>query len=166
MNLILCGMMGSGKTTVGLKLAEISGLSHCDTDNLIVEKYGEISTIFKRYGEACFRDMETKTVAELSDQDGLIISTGGGLVLREENVRLLKKKGRICYLRASVNTLEQRLKGDETRPLLKDKDALHTLMAKRAPTYESVADFIVDVDGKTPEKVAKEILSVVQKIRK
>lgn len=163
MNLILCGMMGSGKTTVGLKLAELSGLSHCDTDGLIVEKYGAIPTIFRLYGETCFRDMETKTVEDLSDKDGLVISTGGGLVLRPENVQLLKKNGRICYLRASIETLEQRLKGDKTRPLLKDKDALKRLMEQRAPMYEGVADFVVDVDGNTPEEVAKKILSFLQK---
>ena len=163
MNLILCGMMGSGKTTVGLKVAELSGKTHCDTDDLVVEKYGEIAKIFAKHGEAVFRERETEIVKTLSDKDGLVISSGGGLVLKEENVALLKKNGRICYLRADVTTLEKRLANDETRPLLKNKDAIKTLTEKRAPVYESVADFIVDVDGKTPEGVAKEILSLIQK---
>lgn len=163
MNLILCGMMGSGKTTVGLKLSELSGKTHCDTDEFIVEKYGEISTIFARFGEPRFREMETEIVQTLSEKDGLVISTGGGLVLKEENVRLLKKQGKICYLRASINTLQQRLAGDNKRPLLRDKDALQTLTKTRAPIYERVADFIVDVDEKTPEEIAREILLQAQK---
>ena len=98
MNLILCGMMGAGKTTVGIKIAETVGLRWYDTDDVIVENHGKISDIFKRYGEEYFRKLETETVAKLSKKDGLVISVGGGLVLKEENVELLKRNGKIVYL--------------------------------------------------------------------
>ena len=162
MNLILCGMMGAGKTTVGVKIAENTCLRLCDTDGFIVEKHGKIADIFARYGEAHFRKIETETVRSLAKEDGLVISTGGGLVLKEENVALLKEKGKIVYLRASIDTLVRRLRADGTRPLLENateglQDRIARLVKERAPIYEQVADFVVDVDGKTPEEIAKEI---------
>ena len=84
MNLILCGMMGAGKTTVGVEVARLTGWRCLDTDALIEERYGKISEIFKARGEAYFRGLEAETVKELSKQDGLVISVGGGLVLKEE----------------------------------------------------------------------------------
>lgn len=167
MNLILCGMMGSGKTTVGVKIAEIACLRLCDTDALIVEKYGKIADIFAQNGEERFREIETETVKTLAKEDGLAVSTGGGLVLREENVSTLKKNGKIVYLRASIDTLVQRLKADGTRPLLENataglQDRIARLVKDRAPVYERVADCVVDVDGKTPEEIAREILQIVE----
>ena len=85
MNLILCGMMGAGKTTIGIKIAEITGRRWYDTDELIVDKYGKIADIFEYYGEPHFRKLETEIVKELAQKDGLVISTGGGLVLKKEN---------------------------------------------------------------------------------
>ena len=109
MNLILCGMMGSGKTTVGIKIAEITGRRWYDTDGCIVDKHGKISDIFEYYGEAHFRKLETEVVKELAKQDELIISSGGGLVLKEENNKLLQENGKIIFLRASLDTLLKRL---------------------------------------------------------
>ena len=163
MTLILCGMMGSGKTTVSIKIAEITGMCLCDTDSVIMRKYGKISDIFEKYGEPYFRSLETETVKELSGKDGLVISTGGGLVLKEENVKLLKTSGKIIFLRAKIDTLIQRLSADKERPLLHNsteslQDRLERLLKERAPIYERVADCIVDVDGKEPEKIAQEIV--------
>ena len=163
MNVILCGMMGCGKTTVGKTLSQKLGVNHCDTDALITQKYGEISTIFQRDGEMRFREMETETVRGLSDKDGLVIATGGGLVLKHENVDLLKKNGKIVYLRAQVETLKTRLAGDNQRPLLKEEGELERLMISRAPIYEGVADFVVDVDEKTPTEIAAEIVALIEK---
>ena len=98
MNLILCGMMGSGKTTVGIKIAQRTGKSFVDTDALIEERYGKISDIFARFGEEYFRDLESEIVQELCRQDGLVISTGGGLVLRKKNVDALRQNGKIIFL--------------------------------------------------------------------
>ena len=168
MNLILCGMMGAGKTTIGIKIAEMTGRRWYDTDGLITDKYGKISDIFEYYGEAHFRKLETDIVKELSKQDDLVISTGGGLVLKKENNVLLQEKGKIIFLRASIDTLSKRLHVDGTRPLLQTstesiRDRLAKLMKERTPVYEHVADYVVDVDGKTPETIAKEIINLVQK---
>lgn len=165
MNLILCGMMGAGKTTVGVEVARLTGWRCLDTDVLIEEKYGKISDIFKTHGEAYFRGLETETVAKLSVQDGLVISVGGGLVLKEENVDLLKQNGKIVFLRARMETLLERLQNDKTRPLLQSEetlsDRIKRLVDERTPIYERAADYIVDVDGKKPEEIGAEILSLI-----
>lgn len=167
MNLILCGMMGAGKTTIGIKIAELTGRRWYDTDGLIVDKHGKISDIFEYYGEAYFRKLETEIVADLAQKDDLVISTGGGLVLKKENNALLQEKGKIVFLRAQLETLSKRLKVDGERPLLQTsaenlQDRLARLMKERSPVYEHVADYIVDVDGKTPEEIAKEIIALVK----
>ena len=163
MNLILCGMMGAGKTTIGIKIAELTGRRWYDTDGVIVDRHGKISDIFEYYGEAHFRKLETEVVKELAGMDNLIISTGGGLVLKRENNLVLQENGKIVFLRASFETLAQRLIVDGTRPLLQTstesiRDRLAKLMRERTPVYEHVADYIVDVDGKTPEQIAEEIV--------
>ena len=166
MNVILCGMMGAGKTTIGIKVAEVTDLRWYDTDELIVDKHGKISDIFEYYGEAYFRKIETDIVKELAMQDKLVISTGGGLVLKKENNEVLQKNGKIVFLRASLDTLAKRLKVDGTRPLLENstegiRDRLARLMKERTSVYEHVADYIVDVDGKTPEQIAAEIVEML-----
>ncbi len=168
MNLILCGMMGAGKTTIGIKIADLTGRRWYDTDGLIADKHGNIADIFEFYGEAHFRRLETEIIKELALKDGLVISTGGGLVLKKENNELLQKNGKIVFLRASLDTLFARLRVDGTRPLLQTstesiRDRLSNLMKERTPVYEHVADYIVDVDGKTPEEIAKEIVGLVEK---
>ena len=165
MNLILCGMMGAGKTTIGIKIAELTGRRWYDTDGLIVDKFGKISDIFEYYGEAHFRKLETEIVKDLAKKDDLIISTGGGLVLKKENNEVLQENGKIVFLRATLDTLAKRLNVDGDRPLLQTstesiRERLARLMAERMPTYEHVADYIVDVDGKTPEEIAKEIVAL------
>jgi shikimate kinase len=167
MNVILCGMMGAGKTTIGIKIAERTGRRWYDTDGVIVDKYGKISDIFEYYGETHFRRLETEIVRDLAMKDELVISTGGGLVLKNENNELLKKNGKIVFLRASLETLAKRLRVDGTRPLLQTsteniRDRLARLMKERAPIYEHVADYIVDVDGKTPEQIAVEIVEMIK----
>ena len=163
MNLILCGMRGAGKTTIGIKIAELTGRRWYDTDGMIVDRHGKISDIFEYYGEAHFRKLETEIVKELALKDELVVSTGGGLVLKSENNAILKQNGVIVFLRASLETLAKRLNVDGTRPLLQTstesiRDRLERLMRERMPVYEHVADYIVDVDGKTPEAIAKEIV--------
>ncbi len=165
MNLILCGMMGAGKTTIGIKIADLTGRRWYDTDGLIVDKHGNIADIFEFYGEAHFRKLETEIIKELAQMDNLVISTGGGLVLKKENNELLQRDGKIVFLRASLDTLSQRLHVDGTRPLLQTstesiRDRLSKLLRERTPVYEHVADYIVDVDGKTPEEIAEEIVAL------
>ena len=162
MNIILCGMMGVGKSTVGVRIAELTGRMWYDTDVVITDRHGRISDIFEYYGEAYFRSLETEVVRELSGRDGLVISTGGGLVLKPENSELLKQNGKIFFMRASFETLLKRVRADETRPLLKNTgktaESLGKLLAQRTPVYEHVADYIVDTDGKSIDEVAKEIV--------
>ena len=162
MNIILCGMMGVGKSTVGVRIAELTGRMWYDTDVVITDRHGRISDIFEYYGEAHFRSLETEVVRELSGRDGLVISTGGGLVLKPENSEMLKQNGKIFFMRASFETLLKRVRADETRPLLKNTgktaESLGKLLAQRTPVYEHVADYIVDTDGKSIDEVAKEIV--------
>ena len=167
MNIILCGMMGAGKTTIGIKIAELTGRRWYDTDGCIVDKHGKISDIFEYYGEAHFRKLETEIVKERSKKDGLVISSGGGLVLKKENNELLQKNGKIVFLRASLETLAKRLKVDGERPLLQTsteniRDRLARLLKERMPVYEHVSDLIVDVDGKLPEAIAKEVVEKIE----
>jgi shikimate kinase len=165
MNIVLCGMMGVGKTSVGIRIAELTGKRWYDTDIMITDRYGRISDLFEYYGEAHFRSLETEIVRELAPQDGLVISTGGGLVLKPENGDLLKERGKVFFLRASLEALLERVHGDESRPLLKDtrtEERLAELLRERTPVYEHVADFLVDTDGKSVEEVAREIVSLAE----
>ncbi len=160
-------MMGAGKSTIGIKIAELTGRRWYDTDGVISDRHGKISDIFEYYGEPHFRKLETEVVKELAGQDNLVISTGGGLVLKNENNAELQKNGKIIFLRASLKTLNQRLVVDGTRPLLQSStesisDRLARLLKERAPIYEHVADYIVDVDDKTPLEIAKEIVALTQ----
>ncbi len=166
MNIILCGMMGAGKTTVGVAISKLSERTWYDTDQMIEDKHGKISDIFEYYGENHFRTLETNCIREFAEKDNLIISTGGGLVLRPENNEILKKNGKIVFLCASIETLVGRLKIHNNRPLIQGNEMiiekkLRELMEIRTPVYENVADYVVNVDGKTVEDIAKEILEVV-----
>ena len=166
MNLILCGMMGAGKTTVGIKIAEKTGRQWLDTDALITQKYGKIADIFAEKGEKYFRDLETETLKAFAQTDNLVISVGGGLVLREENVALLKQKGKLVYLQAGKQTLISRLLQDEERPLLQGEgldEKIENLLSTRAPIYEKVADYVVQVDEKTPDEIVGEVLRILSK---
>lgn len=161
-NVILVGMPGSGKTTVKNIYKKIYGKNVFDTDELIEREYGDVSGIFLRYGEEYFRDAETEAVKKVCKERGAFIATGGGIVLREENVRLLKESGRIVYLRTSPSTLYGRLEGDTSRPLLKDGDGLRRLYEERTPIYERIADIIVDTDGLDPDAVLEKIMLGVE----
>ena len=170
MNIVLCGMMGAGKTTVGVQLAQRTNRAFYDTDSVIAERFGDIARVFKEYGETHFRGLETKVICEVAAMQNLVISTGGGAVLKEENVEALKQQGKIVFLRANLQTLEKRLAADTNRPLLQTQESLkqrlQDLLKTRSPIYQKVADFVVDVDGKTPDNIAQEIISLMQKSEK
>ena len=163
MNIVLCGMMGPGKTSVGIKIADLTGMRWYDTDNLITEKYGRIPAIFEFYGENRFREMESEIVKNVSDEDNVVISTGGGCVLRPENSAALKKHGKIVFLKVDIEVLFERTgHTSDDRPLLKNTtfDKMKELLDYRSPIYESCADFTVDTNGKDIEAVARELCAV------
>ncbi len=161
MNIILIGFMGTGKTAVGKLLAAELKLDYLDTDELIerTEKRS-ISEIFKRDGEEAFRRLETGVLKTLQDYDNFVLSTGGGMVLRDENVALLKPLGPVVLLRAPAEVIYRRIKGERHRPLLDVADPLaeiRKILAYREPFYDRAADHTVETEALTPEGVAKEI---------
>ena len=165
-NVILIGFMGSGKTTVGLRLSYRLRRPVIDTDKEIErEEKRSISDIFAAEGEAYFRDRETACLKKLiKDAHNQIISVGGGLPLREENRVLLHELGQVFYLRASAGTIYERLKHDTTRPLLQGADPqnkIRILLDERDAYYMGAADVVINVDGKDFEKILSEIVKYV-----
>lgn len=153
-NIVLCGMPSSGKTTVGKEIAKVFGKKFIDTDDVVVEKRKEsISDIFEKYGEGEFRKEERLAIEELSKENGLVIATGGGAVLDENNVRALRRNGVILFLDRSLENLV----ATADRPLSSDTEKLKNLFEKRYDVYKSCADAVIPADG--------EIADVVEKIK-
>lgn len=162
-NVILIGFMGAGKTSIGQELAVRSGRTFLDTDEYIEKKSGmTISHIFDAMGEEAFRKMETEALRDLISTSGsYVISVGGGLPMRAENRTLLKELGTVVYLKVSPETVEERLRGDTTRPLLRGdnpRKKIEELLSLRGPLYEEAAHLIVNADGRTPEEITSEIV--------
>ena len=142
-NTVLVGMPSSGKSTVGRLLAERLGRRFVDTDELITERIGmSIPEYFERYGEATFREVECEVIREISVYGSLVIATGGGAVLREENVSNLKKNGRIYFIDRALADLAP----TDDRPLSRDRSALEELYKKRYPIYRGLCDVRIEVD--------------------
>ncbi len=153
-NIVLCGMPSSGKTTVGKEIAKVFGKKFIDTDDVVVEKRKEsISDIFEKYGEGEFRKEERLAIEELSKENGLVIATGGGAMLDENNVRALRRNGVILFLDRSLENLV----ATADRPLSSDTEKLKNLFEKRYDVYKSCADAVIPADG--------EIADVVEKIK-
>ena len=166
MNLFLIGFMGSGKTAAAKYLHSHHGLTVCETDQEIVCREGkQIAEIFDEYGEEYFRRAETRLLEEISKQDGLVVSCGGGMAMRRENVSLMKGCGRIIYLKAEPQTVFNRLSGSpNVRPLLRghmNTEYIARLMEKHRPFYEAASDRVVSVDGKTIMEVGEEIFATI-----
>lgn len=161
-NIILVGPMGSGKSTIGQLIASRLNRDFYDSDYYIEEKTGvNIPTIFDIEGEEGFRSRETKALQELTSQSRLVIATGGGSVIREENRKLLKSSGFIVFLDTSVNQQLSRLRHDKKRPLLQTsnpRERLEKLLAERKPLYLELADLRIRTDRKFARKVAAEII--------
>ena len=154
-NIVLIGMPGSGKSAVGRILSEKTGKPLADTDRLIVEKAGKsIPDIFRENGEPAFRDLECEVVREVSKQGGQVISTGGGAVLRPENVTALRQNGRLFWLDRNPDDLVP----TDDRPLADTEAKMKQLYLEREPVYRAAADEVIHVNG-TPEDTAGEIES-------
>lgn len=160
-SIYLTGFMGAGKTTIGKALGEYLKMPVFDTDEEIEKKEVlTISEIFERQGEAYFRACETRILGELPVED-TIITTGGGIVCKNENRKLLKEQGIVIFLFASEEEIAKRLERDETRPLLRgDKlERIGTLYKERLPIYKQAADNIINTTGKGISEVVKEIVA-------
>jgi shikimate kinase len=159
--LYLVGPMGAGKTTIGKLLADELGLEFVDVDREIETRSGvDIPWIFDREGEPGFRVRESAALAELSQLDRVLISTGGGAVLSPENRRVMAATGTVIYLHTSIDEQVRRTGRDRKRPLLQNDDparVLAELMAIREPLYREIADIVVDTDGRGPKVVAQDI---------
>ena len=165
-NIILTGFMGSGKTSVGVRLSYRLRMPVEDPDKMRERRAGRsVSELFEEEGEACFRERETALLRELLDRKGrCIYSVGGGTPVRPRNQELLKQLGKVVYLRVKPETVYQRLKEDDTRPLLQCPDPLgriRELMESRKEAYEACADLVLDADDldvdETMEKIAEEM---------
>jgi shikimate kinase len=157
-NIILIGFMGSGKTSVGEVLAKRLSYNFRDTDRLLEKKAGDtINHIFDNYGEEYFRNMETELLRNMQKMlDNTVLSTGGGLPLREQNSKLLRELGYVIYLKASKETTLKRLKGDRSRPLIKGDDIVNKvdkLITARTPIYEKAAQKTIVTDDKTIDEI-------------
>jgi shikimate kinase len=146
-NLILVGMMGSGKTTMGRALAKHLGKDFVDSDEEIIKRTGvTVPHIFDVEGEAGFRSRETAAIKDLTTRNDLVLATGGGAVLAEENRMALQQNGIVIYLKASLHDLWQRTRHDRNRPLLQTRDPhgrLTELFQQRDPLYQQVSDIVV-----------------------
>jgi shikimate kinase len=164
-NIFLIGFMGCGKSTIASCLSEKYGMAVVEMDEELVQREGmSIPNIFEKYGETYFRDAETKLVLDLQDREGQVVSCGGGVVLREENVVLMKKSGTIVFLTAKAETILARVKDDNNRPLLqgkKDVVSIQEMLNQRRPKYEKAADILVATDDRDAEEICKEILEKI-----
>lgn len=161
-NIYLIGFMGVGKSTIGKLLAEKMDVELVEMDEQIEQEQGiTIKEMFEKYGETYFRDLESALISNIAKQEGAVVSCGGGVVLREENVEKMKESGKIIFLTATAETIYHRVSGSTNRPILNGNmnvEFIESLMEKRRDCYESAADVIVETDHKDFESIVKEIL--------
>lgn len=167
-NVALIGFMGAGKSTVAKEMGHLFSTEQIEMDELIVQKEGmTINEIFAKFGEPYFRNRETSLLKELSNGHGSVISCGGGTVLRQENIELIKKNSRIILLTATPETILERVKDSDDRPILnghKDIDFIGALMKKRRQAYEAAADIIVATDDRNVDDICMEIVDSLMKL--
>ena len=160
-NIFLTGFMGTGKSTIAGELSRQTKMTQMEMDEEIVKRQGmSINDIFEKYGEAYFRDLESNLLIELESHGGMVVSCGGGVVMRRENVEHMRKSGRIILLTASAETIYRRVRNSPDRPILNNHinvEFISELMEKRREAYEAAADFIVETDGKAVLQICEEI---------
>ena len=161
-NIFLIGFMGAGKSTIARTLQRELGFPLVEMDERIVQEQGmSINDIYAQYGEAHFREIESQLVVDLGKQEPSIVSCGGGVVVRPENTQNMKKSGRIVLLKASPETIFERVKNSTDRPILNghmNVEYIAELMEKRRALYEEAADITIQTDGKTREQICEEII--------
>lgn len=161
-NIYLIGLMGAGKTTIGRQLAKALQLPFYDSDKAIEEQTGvDIPTIFEYEGEEGFRQREQNMIQDLTQIKGIVLATGGGVIIREQNRQALKKNGFVIYLQCSVDKIVQRTKRDTQRPLLftdNPRERIEQLFLERDSYYSSCADFIIETSNWQSKTVVNNIL--------
>ncbi|MGH7229269.1 MAG: shikimate kinase [Nitrospiraceae bacterium] len=166
MNIVLIGYRGTGKSTVGKNLAEQLGRDLVSTDDEIIRRARlPVPDIVQRFGWDHFRDLESEVCLDLAGRDGLIIDTGGGAILRQQNVDSLKKNGVLIWLTADVPTITERIGGDTQRPSLTGAksftEEVEEVLRERQPKYKSAANHIIETDGRSVTEVVEAILALV-----
>ena len=166
--IVLVGMPGCGKSTVGRSLARRLQMDLADSDHVIEQRLGSsIRSYFERHGEAAFRDVEEAVLDELTSGTPIVLSTGGGSVLRPANRERLRARGRVIYLRASPEQLYRRLRNDTKRPLLQVADPLkrlRDLFDERDPLYRECAHVIVDTHGAGLSTLVSRVLAQIERL--
>lgn len=164
-NVFLIGFMGAGKSTIARCLQKELEMELVEMDERIVQEQGmSINEIFEQKGEAGFRDIESQLVVDLGNQETSIVSCGGGVVVRPQNVENMKKSGKIIFLTATPQTILDRVKDGTDRPLLNghmNVEYIEELMNKRLALYEAAADYKVSTDGKTKGEICTEIVKLL-----
>ena len=161
-NIFLIGFMGAGKSTISDYLKNVLAMDVVEMDQCIVERQEmSISDIFETYGEEYFRELETNLLIEMQEKKNVIISCGGGVAMRERNVAEMKKNGRVVLLTAHPQTILDRVKDSDDRPLLnghKNVEYIEQLMEARREKYEAAADIVVDTDNKTVLQICEDLI--------
>ena len=161
-NIVLIGFMGAGKSTISDFLKTVFAMDIVEMDQIIAERQGmSISDIFETYGEQYFRDLETNLLIEMQSRSNVVISCGGGTPMRECNVVEMKKNGRVVLLTAHPQTILDRVKDSDDRPLLnghKNVEYIEQLMEARREKYEAAADIVVDTDNKTVLQICEDLI--------
>ena len=166
MNVVLIGYRGTGKSTVGRVVATRLGRPIVSTDREIIRRAGSsISDIVAAHGWDYFRDLESAVCQELAEQNNLVIDTGGGAILRQQNVDVLKRNGRLIWLTASVETIAARIGGDTQRPSLTGTkshvEEIRDVLTERTPKYQAAADLTIATDGRSVDELATTILKQI-----
>lgn len=161
-NIVLIGFMGAGKSTISDYLSTMFAMEVVEMDQVIAEREGmSISDIFETYGEAYFRDLETNLLIEMQNKKNVIISCGGGVAMRERNVKEMKKNGRVVLLTAAPETILERVKDSDERPLLnghKNVEYIGDMMEARREKYQAASDIIVHTDQKSVLEICEELI--------
>ncbi len=145
MNIVLCGFMGAGKTVVGKELAKVMGRKFVDTDELVEQETGmAIAAVFAARGEDYFRELEFEACKKVAEMKNVVVSTGGGAMTFERNVKAIKKGSKVVFLDASFDVICDRVGNGATRPLFKNRENAKKLFEERRSKYLSAADYIVD----------------------
>ena len=167
-HIFLIGFMGCGKSTNARYMCKMTGAKQLEMDQKIAADQGmAITEIFEKFGEVHFRDLETELIRSLKDQEPMIVSCGGGAVLREENVALMKECGKIVLLTASPETIFDRVKHSKDRPILNGNmnvEYIAGLMETRRPKYEAAADIVISTEMKNTREICEEILGKLERL--